>query len=170
MSTPTSHHRRRKGAILPNKQINHQLLQPAHVLLAPPQRPRIIGRRHAIGLVRPPPNLVNDAILQRRGAKKARQLPKLDQFEVGRVRPVQALVGQVACVEPLGEVFKIGGVALWEGEGGGDGFAEAVGGVEGGGEEGRDGAEGLKVEVEWLIGTANREGDRCLEQVSVVVR
>ena len=70
----------------------------------------------------------------------------------------------------MSEVLKIRGVALWEGEGGGDRFAEAVSGVECGGEEGRDGTEGLKVEVEWLIGTANREGDRCLEQVSVVVK
>ena len=83
---------------------------------------------------------------------------------------VQALVGQGARVEPLGKVLEIGGVALGEREGGGDGFAEGVGGVEGGGEEGGDGAEGLEVEVEWLIGTANREGDRCLEQVSVVVK
>ena len=86
------------------------------------------------------------------------------------MRPVQALVGQGAGVEPLGEVLEVGGVALGEGEGGGDGFAEGVGRVEGGGEEGRDGAEGLKVEVEWLISGANREGDRCLEQVSVIVK
>ena len=47
-------------------------------------------------------------------------------------------MGQGARVEPLGEVFEIGRVALGEGEGGGDGFAKGVGGVEGGGEEGRD--------------------------------
>ena len=43
---------------------------------------------------------------------------------------------QGACVEPLSEVFEIGGVALGQGEGGGNGFAEGVGGVEGSGEEG----------------------------------
>lgn len=161
---------RRGSQIIPNKEINHQLLQPGHILLDPPQRPRIIRRGNAIGLVRPPANLIDDAILQRRDAEEARQLPELDQFEVGRMGPVQALVGQGAGVEPLGEVLEIRGVALGEGEGGGDGFAEGVGRVEGGGEEGGDGAEGLEVEVERLIGTANREGDGCLEQVSVLVK
>ena len=50
-----------------------------------------------------------------------------------------------ARVEPLGEVFEVGGVAFWEGEGRGGGLAEGVGGVEGGGEEGGDGAEGFEV-------------------------
>lgn len=44
-------------------------------------------------------------------------------------------MGQGARVEPLGEVFEVGGVALGEGEGGGDGFVERVGWVEGGGEK-----------------------------------
>lgn len=47
-------------------------------------------------------------------------------------------MGQGARVEPLSEVFEIRRVALGEGEGGGDGFAEGVGGVEGSGEEGGD--------------------------------
>ena len=47
-------------------------------------------------------------------------------------------MGQGASVEPLGEVFEICGVAFGEGEGGGDGFAEGVVGVEGGGKEGGD--------------------------------
>lgn len=44
-------------------------------------------------------------------------------------------MGQGARVEPLGEVLEIRGIALGEGERGGDGFAEGVGGVEGSGEE-----------------------------------
>lgn len=119
----------------PNEQINHQLPQPPHILLPSPQRPRIVRRRHAIRLVRPPPNLVDDAILQRRDAEEARQLPQLDQLEVGRVRPVQALVREGARVEPLGKVLKVGRAALGQGEGGGDGLAEGVGRVEGRGEE-----------------------------------
>ena len=45
-------------------------------------------------------------------------------------------MGQGARVEPLCEVFKVGWVAFGEREGGGDGFAEGVGWIEGGGEEG----------------------------------
>ena len=106
------HHQQLKGSILPDKQINHQILQPSHVFLATPHGSRIVRRRDAVGLVRPPPDLVHDAILQRRDTKKARQLPKLDQLEVRRVWPVQALVGQGSCVKPLGEVFEICRVAL----------------------------------------------------------
>ncbi len=158
-----------RAPTIPDKQINHQLPQPPHILLALPQRPRIVRRRHAVRLVRPPANLIHDAVLERRDAEEARQLPQLDQLEVGRVRPVQALVGQGARVEPLGEVLEVGGVALREREGGGDGLAEGVGGVEGGGEEGRDGAEGFDVEVEGVVGPADGEGDGCLEEVSVPV-
>ena len=79
-------------------------------------------------------------------------------------------MGQGASVKPLGEVFEICGIALGEGEGGGDRFAEAVGGGEGGGEEGGDGAEGLEVEVERLIGRTNRKSYRCLEEVSVIIQ
>ena len=78
-------------------------------------------------------------------------------------------MGQGARVEPLGEVFEVRGIALREGEGGGDGFAEGVGGVEGGGEEGRDGAEGFDVEVEGVVVAADGEGHGCLEEVSVIV-
>lgn len=45
-------------------------------------------------------------------------------------------MSQGACVEPLSEVFEIGWVTLGQGESGGNGFAEGVGGVEGSGEEG----------------------------------
>ena len=136
-STKQQERERGRVPIIPNEQINHQLLQPTHILHPAPQRSRIIRRRNAISLVRPPPNLINDAILQRRDAEEARQLPQLDQLEVSRVRAVEALVGQSARVEPLGEILEIGGVAFGEGEGGGDGFAEGVVWVEGGGEEGR---------------------------------
>ena len=47
-------------------------------------------------------------------------------------------MGQGARVEPLGEVLELRWIALGEGEGGGDGFAEGVGWVEGSGEEGGD--------------------------------
>lgn len=47
-------------------------------------------------------------------------------------------MGQGACVEPLSEVFEICRVALRQREGGGNRFAEGVGGVEGSGEEGGD--------------------------------
>lgn len=79
-------------------------------------------------------------------------------------------MGQGACVQPLSEVFKICGIALGEGEGGGNRFTEAVGGIEGGGEEGGDGAESFKVEVEGVVGTADRDGNGCLEELSVVVQ
>ena len=122
--------------IIPNEQIDHQLLQPVHIFLDPPQRSRIIRRRDAIRLVRPPANLIHDAILQRGDPEVARQLPQLDELEVSRVGPVQALVGQGARVEPLSEIFEIGGVAFGKGQCGCHGFAERVGGVEGSGEEG----------------------------------
>ena len=44
-------------------------------------------------------------------------------------------MGQGARVEPLCEVLELRGVALGEGEGGGDGFAERVGGIKSGREE-----------------------------------
>ncbi len=132
------HQTAERGVVSPNKQINHQLLQPTHVLLPTPQRSRIVGRRDAVGLVRPPPDFVHDAILQCGDTEKARQLPKLNQLEVSRVWPVQALVRQRSCVEPLSEVFKVGRVALRQGEGGCNGFAEGVCGVEGSGEKGGD--------------------------------
>ena len=50
-----------------------------------------------------------------------------------------------ARVEPLREILEVGGVAFREGEGGRGGLAEGVGRVEGGGEEGGDGAEGFEV-------------------------
>lgn len=83
-----SHYQRRRGVILPRKQINHQLLQPTHFFLASPQRSRIVRRRDAIGLVRPPPDLIHDAILQCRDTEKARQLPKLNQLEISRMGPI----------------------------------------------------------------------------------
>lgn len=106
------HSQQRRASYLPNKQINHQLLQPTHILLPTPQRPRIVRRRHAVSLVRPPPNLIHNAVLQCRDAKKARQLPEFNQLEVSRVGSVEALVGQGARVKPLGEVLKICGIAL----------------------------------------------------------
>lgn len=75
---------------------------------------------------------------------------------------------QRARVEPLREVLKVRRVALREGEGRGGGFAEGVAGVEGGGEEGGDGAEGFEVQVEGLVVSADGEGDGRLEEVSVI--
>lgn len=82
---------------------------------------------------------------------------------------VEPFVRQGARVEPLGEVLEVGRVALGQGEGRGGGLAEGVGRVEGRGEEGRDGAEGLEVEVEGAGRAADGEGDGRLEQVSVGV-
>ena len=77
-------------------------------------------------------------------------------------------MGQGACIKPLSEVFKIGGIALGQREGGGDRFAEGIGGVEGSGEEGRDGAKGFEMKMEGMAVMADRYGNGSLEEVSVV--
>ena len=79
-------------------------------------------------------------------------------------------MGQGARVKPLSEVLKICGIALGKGESGGNRFTEAVCRIEGGGEKGGDGAESFEVEVEGVIGTADRDGNGCLEELSVVVQ
>ena len=75
---------------------------------------------------------------------------------------------QRARVEPLRKVLKVRRVALRQGERRRGGLAEGVARVEGGGEEGRDGAEGLEVQVEGLVVAADGEGDGRFEEVSVI--
>ena len=126
---------------IPNKQIQNQLPQNPHLLIHPfPKNiPRIIRRRHTIRRIRSARHLIRNRILQPLHLQPIRHLPQPNQPEICRVRAIEGFVRKRARVEPLDEVFEVLRVVGGEGEGGGEGFAETVVGVECCGEEGGDG-------------------------------
>lgn len=73
-------------------------------------------------------------------------------------------MGERACVQPLNEVFEVGGTGFREVEGQRAGFGEGVGLGEGGGKERGDGAEGFKVDVEGAFVGADGDGNDGLEE------
>ena len=130
-----------KKSPIPNKQIQNQLPQNPHLLTHPLPKniPRIIRRRHTIRRIRPPRHLIHNRILQPLHLQPIRHLPQPNQPEICRMRPIERFVRKCARVEPLDEVLEVLRVVGGEGEGGGEGFAETVVGVECCCEEGGDG-------------------------------
>ena len=82
------------------------------------------------------------------------------------MRPDQLLVVQRVRVQPLHEILKVFGARFGQVERGGAGFSEVVGAVEGGGEEGGDGAEGFLVDVEGVALGADGDGDDGFEKIA----
>ena len=73
-----------------------------------------------------------------------------------------------ARVEPLDEVFEVLRVVGGKGEGGGEGFAETVVGIECCREERGDGQQGFEVEGERGQSPADIESDGGLEEVAAL--
>lgn len=79
---------------------------------------------------------------------------------------VQILVAQRPRVEPLHEVFEDGRARFGKVDGRGDGFEEAVRGVEGGGEKGGGGTEDFAVDGEDDFAGAGRDVDDGFEELA----
>lgn len=149
-----------------NKQIQNQRRERTALARLLKHRVRVFGRGHRVCLVGYACQLVHGRVLRPFDPQLVRQDPEPDESEErgAALERRELLVCQCLGVHPLDQVLEVAGTGGGEGERGGAVLAEVVCGGEGGGEEGRDGAEELKVAGEGLLLASDGDGDDGAEE------